>query len=106
MGLYLKYWTTWPTFVIPNFILSVLMWTFWGRFILDLIIPNSNNYIRRFFHKLTNPFIIFFSPITPGFLHPLFILLYIPFLLFVIRVVNFVIHFQMGMQIIPDDASP
>lgn len=103
MGLYLEYWTTWPSFVIPNFILSIVMWTFFGRFILDLLFPVSNNYIKNFFHKLTDPFIFIFRPLIPGFLHPLFILLYIPFILIVLRFLNFVIHFQMGMQIIPDD---
>ncbi len=97
MGIYLDYWTRYPTLTIPNFILSVLMWTFFGRFILDIIIPVSDNYIKRFFHNLTNPVIKIFRPITPGFLHPLFILLYIPFILIALRVLLFVIHFHMGV---------
>ena len=98
-----NYWTQYPTLTIPNFILSILMWTFFGRFILDIIIPSSDNYIKRFFHNLTNPIINIFNPIIPRWLHPLFILLYIPFLLMLLRFLLFVIHFQMGIQIIPDE---
>lgn len=103
MNFYFGYWTRYPTLVIPNFILAILMWTFFGRFILDIIIPNSENYIKNFFHDLTNPVIKFFRFLTPSFLHPLFILLYIPFLLILLRFLLFIIHFQMGIQIIPDE---
>lgn len=98
------YWLDYPTLTIPNFILALIIWTFFGRFILDMIIPvHINNYISRFFHKLTNPFIYLFRPITPRFLHPLFVLLYIPFLLFVLRILNFIVHYQMGVTIIPEN---
>ena len=48
----LTYWY----FHLPNFLLAALMYTLLGRAMLGLIVePNSQNYIWRFFCRITDP---------------------------------------------------
>ena len=58
----LTYWY----FHIPNFLLAALMYTVLGRALLSLFVDaNSDNYIWRFFCRVTDPFLGLIAPVTP-----------------------------------------
>jgi uncharacterized protein YggT (Ycf19 family) len=53
-------------YLVPNFILAVLMYTLLGRVLLGLFVPtDSPNYIWRFFCRLTDPVVAVVSMMTP-----------------------------------------
>lgn len=53
-------------FQIPNFILAALMYTLLGRALLGLFVdPDSQNYIWRFFCRITDPVIAAIAVVTP-----------------------------------------
>jgi YggT family protein len=56
----------WP-FQVPNLVLSILMYTLIGRMLLGLVLPaGSNNYIMRFFERLTDPVVRAVRLAAPG----------------------------------------
>lgn len=60
-----QYWY----FLIPEYLLGVLIWTMLGRFVLGLFVPeNWDNYIWRFFRRLTDPVLDAVRWITPRFM--------------------------------------
>ena len=53
-------------FHLPNYVLAVLMYTLLGRVLLGLIVePDSQNYIWRFFCRITDPVVALVSLVTP-----------------------------------------
>ena len=59
---FLSFWY----FHLPNFVLAALMYTLLGRALLGLFIdPDSQNYIWRFFCRVTDPVIAILSWVTP-----------------------------------------
>jgi YggT family protein len=65
--LYLNYWF----YFIPDWILSMVMWTCLGRILLNLFVPmTSTNYIWRFFCRITDPACRLVARITPAFVVP------------------------------------
>ena len=53
-------------FHLPNFILAALMYTLLGRALLGLIVqPDSQNYIWRFFCRVTDPVVGIIALVTP-----------------------------------------
>ena len=75
----------WP-FHLANYLLAVVAYTLIGRSILGLFVPRTSNFfVMRFFRLLTDPFIRMFRIVTPGFLHPFAVPLYVAFWIFVIR---------------------
>lgn len=53
-------------FHLPNFAFAAVMYTFLGRALLGLIVdPNSQNYIWRFFCRITDPIIDVLRLVTP-----------------------------------------
>ena len=53
-------------FHLPNYVLAVLMYTLLGRVLLGLIVePESQNYIWRFFCRITDPVVALVSLVTP-----------------------------------------
>jgi YggT family protein len=51
---------------LPNYVLAVLMYTLLGRVLLGLIVePDSQNYIWRFFCRITDPVVALVSLVTP-----------------------------------------
>lgn len=90
---FLRYWY----YLIPTYILAALAWTLIGRFVLGFFVAeDSPNYIMRFFRRLTDPVIRLLAPVTPGFLHPLFIPLYAAFWMFALRVAFHIALVLMG----------
>lgn len=56
-------------FHVPNYLLAALMWTMLGRFLLGLFVPLEwDNYIWRFFRRLTDPVLDLVRWITPSFM--------------------------------------
>ena len=64
----------------------MIMWTLIGRFGMNLFLPvNSQFFFMRFFVKATDPLIRLFAPITPGFLVPPLIPLYVAWFFYLTR---------------------
>ena len=74
-------------FHLPNFILAAVMYTLLGRVILGLIVdPGSQNYIWRFFCRLTDPVVDAVAIATPKAAAPVILWLLAFVWLFWIRV--------------------
>jgi len=74
-------------FHLPNFILAALMYTLLGRAILGLIVEHgSQNYIWRFFCRVTDPVVGAVAVVTPKVAAPVIVWLLAFVWLFWIRV--------------------
>jgi hypothetical protein len=72
--------------IIIDYVLGVVMWTLIGRFGLGIFLPESSNFfVMRFFVRVTNPLLRLFAPITPAFLVPAVVPLYVAWFFFMIR---------------------
>lgn len=72
---------------LPNFILAALMYTLLGRALLGLIVgPDSNNYIWRFFCRITDPLVAAVTLVTPNVAPPVIVWLFGVVWLFWLRV--------------------
>ncbi|EDP64724.1 YGGT family protein [alpha proteobacterium BAL199] len=72
--------------IVIDYVLGVVMWTLVGRFGMNLFLPeNSNFFFMRFFVQSTDPLIRLFKPITPGFLVPLIVPLYVAWFFYITR---------------------
>jgi len=72
--------------VIIDYALGVIMWTLIGRFGMRLFLPEESKFFfSRFFIKVTNPLLKVFQPITPSFLIPPMIPLYVAWFFFMFR---------------------
>jgi uncharacterized protein YggT (Ycf19 family) len=79
----LPYWY----FHLPNFVLAVLMYTLLGRALLSLFVDaDSQNYIWRFFCRVTDPFIAAIATVTPKATAPVVLWLFGVVWLFWLRV--------------------
>ena len=79
-------WTYWH-FHLPNFVLAALMYTLLGRVLLGLIVaPESQNYIWRFFCRITDPFVTVVALVTPKAAAPVIVWLFGVVWLFWLRV--------------------
>lgn len=74
-------------FHVPNFVLAVLMYTLLGRTLLGLFVPpDSQNYIWRFFCRLTDPVVAVVALVTPNAAVPVIVWLFGVVWLFWLRV--------------------
>ena len=72
--------------IIVDYVLGTVMWTLIGRFGMSLFLPeNSSFFFMRFFVRVTNPLLKLFDPITPAFLVPPLIPLYVAWFFFMFR---------------------
>jgi len=72
--------------IVVDYALGMVMWTLIGRFGMRLFLPdNSQFFFMRFFVKVTDPLIRLFGPITPGFLIPQLVPLYVAWFFYIIR---------------------
>ena len=61
----MSFWSYWY-FHIPNFLLAALMYTLLGRMVLGLFVPRDwDNYIWRFFRRVTDPYLRLVRFLTP-----------------------------------------
>jgi hypothetical protein len=82
-GNLLTYWY----FHLPNFVLAAVMYTMLGRVLLGLIVPpDSDNYIWRFFVRITDPVANAVALVTPRAAAPVVIWLFAFVWLFWLRV--------------------
>jgi YggT family protein len=87
------WWGYWY-FHLPNYALSVLFYTLFGRFGLSFILrPDSQNYIFRWFCRLTDWLLPPVAFITPRLLHGLVLLPVAAFWIVVVRVAFFAVMY-------------
>ena len=72
--------------VVTDYVLGMVMWTLIGRFGMRLFIPEGSAFFfSRFFVRVTNPLLKLFGPITPSFLIPPLVPLYVAWFFFMVR---------------------
>ncbi len=87
------WWGYWY-FHLPNYALSVLFYTLFGRFILAFFLPpDSPNYIYRWFCRLTDWLLPPVAFITPRMLHGPLLPLVAAFWIVVFRVLFFAVMY-------------
>ncbi|MGE0876117.1 MAG: hypothetical protein AB7O31_15745 [Burkholderiales bacterium] len=76
-----------PLWVVAiDYILGMIMWTLIGRFGMRLFLPEESKFFfMRFFVRATNPLIKLFAPITPAFLIPPLVPLYVAWFFYMFR---------------------
>jgi YggT family protein len=84
-------------FHLPNFVLAAVMYTLLGRAVLGLIVDHgSQNYIWRFFCRLTDPIVRTVAFVTPQAAAPVVIWLFAFVWLFWIRVAFYALFAVLG----------
>ena len=72
--------------LVIDYILGLIMWTLIGRSAMNLFQrEDSEFFFMKIFVKLTNPIINLFKFITPSFLIPIFIPLYVAWFFYLFR---------------------
>lgn len=72
--------------LVLDYILGIIMWTLIGRSAMNIFQrEDSNFFFMKAFVKLTNPILKFFRFITPSFIIPLFIPLYVAWFFYMFR---------------------
>jgi len=72
--------------VVLDYVLGMIMWTLIGRSAMNLFLPeDSSFFFMRVFVKTTDPLLRLFKPITPGFLVPSMVPLFVAWFFFMIR---------------------
>ncbi|MCY4049807.1 MAG: hypothetical protein OXF24_09485 [Hyphomicrobiales bacterium] len=72
--------------VLLDYLLGAVMWTLIGRSAMNLFLPeDSEFFFMKIFVRMTNPFLRIFSPITPKFLIPLLVPLYVAWFFYIFR---------------------
>lgn len=90
-------WWDYLHFHLPNYILSALIYTLFGRFLLGFFVPpNKPNYIYRWFCRLTDWFVRPVAFITPRAMPPVFIVPIAAFWLIMIRILFFAVMLATG----------
>ena len=76
-----------PLWVLTlDYILGIIMWTRIGRSAMNIFQrEDSNFFFMKAFVKLTNPVIKWFKFITPSFIIPLFVPLYVAWFFYMFR---------------------
>jgi hypothetical protein len=76
-----------PIWVLAiDYALGLIMWTLIGRVAMNVFLrEDSDFFFMRFFVKATDPIIAVFRPITPGFLLPSLVPLFVAWFFFMIR---------------------
>ncbi len=72
--------------ILLDYVLGIVMWTLVGRVGMNIFLPvNSEFFFMKFFVRATNPLLKLFAPITPGFLIPPLVPLYVAWFFFMFR---------------------
>jgi uncharacterized protein YggT (Ycf19 family) len=72
--------------VVIDYLLGTVMWTLIGRFGMRLFLPEESRFFfSRFFVRVTDPLLKVFAPITPAFLVPALVPLYVAWFFFMAR---------------------
>jgi hypothetical protein len=85
--------------VVLDYLLGMIMWTLIARFGMRLFLPeDSTFFFSRFFIRVTDPLIKRFEPITPAFLVPAMVPLYVAWFFFIFRF--YVMPWMLGYSVI------
>ena len=91
--------------LVLDYILGIIMWTLIGRSAMNIFQrEDSNFFFMKAFVKLTNPILKFFRFITPSFIIPLFVPLYVAWFFYMFRfyVMPYILGYDvMGMLSFP-----
>jgi len=91
--------------LVLDYILGIVMWTLIGRSAMNIFQrEDSNFFFMKAFVKLTNPVLKLFRPITPSFIIPLFVPLYVAWFFYMFRfyVMPYILGYDvMGMLSFP-----
>ncbi len=91
------WWSYWY-FHLPNYAFSVLFYTLWGRFLLGMFLkPGTQNYIYRWFCRLTDWLVRPVAFITPNIILPTLIPPVASFWVVILRIAFFAIMFEAGL---------
>ena len=72
--------------LVLDYVLGIIMWTLIGRSAMNLFQKeDSNFFFMKAFVKLTNPILRLFKFITPSFMIPLFVPLYVAWFFYMFR---------------------
>jgi len=72
--------------IVLDYILGIVMWTLIGRVGMNIFLPvNSGFFFMKFFVRATDPLLKLFAPITPNFLIPPLVPLYVAWFFFMVR---------------------
>jgi hypothetical protein len=72
--------------IVVDYVLGMIMWTLIGRFGMRLFLPEESKFFfSRFFIKVTDPLIRLFAPVTPSFLIPPLVPLYVAWFFYMTR---------------------
>ena len=75
-----------PFILTIDYILGMVMWTLIARVAMNIFQrENSEFFFMKMFVKLTNPLIRLFNPITPSFIIPFLVPLYVAWFFYMIR---------------------
>ncbi len=91
--------------LVLDYILGIIMWTLIGRSAMNIFQrEDSNFFFMKAFVKLTNPILKLFRIITPNFIIPLFVPLYVAWFFYMFRfyVMPYILGYDvMGMLSFP-----
>ena len=91
--------------LVLDYILGIIMWTLIGRSAMNIFQrEDSNFFFMKAFVKLTNPILKLFRIITPSFIIPLFVPLYVAWVFYMFRfyVMPYILGYDvMGMLSFP-----
>ena len=81
-----------PMFMLPlwalviDYLLGMVMWTLIGRTAMNLFLPEDSDwFFMKVFVRLTDPILRLFRPVTPGFLIPAVVPLFVAWFFYMIR---------------------
>lgn len=100
---------SYPLWVVAlDYALGAVMWTLLARAVLDLFVPpNSEMVLARVFRQLTSPVVRLFAPVTPRFLAPLLVPVYVAWWFYMVRffVIPFILFGELGMLSFPMESA-
>ena len=78
---------TFPFWVLAlDYITGAIMWTLFARFALGLFLPTGSKWgFMRIIVRLTDPILKIFAPVTPGFLIPAMIPIFVAWFFYMAR---------------------
>jgi len=84
--------------LVVDYVLGLVMWTLIGRSAMNLFQPeNSDFFFMKAFARLTNPLLRLWKPITPQFLLPALVPLYVAWFFYMARF--YVMPWLMGYSV-------
>ena len=91
--------------ILIDYVLGLIMWTLIGRSAMNIFLPvTSDFFFMKAFVRITEPFLRWFRPITPGFLAEPVIPLYVAWFFYMARF--YLLPFLLGYSVMGMLAFP